>query len=294
MSAVTEPRPAYFPSATSIPSPRSPFEHPAARRPVHEPSTTSANPGPDPEVEAAALRLRQDLEWRIFDRAREMNVRHADAAWERRYQRPLGPYGLAFLFRPARPPQGPQTVAAATKLWLAGPDPADPVDLLGALADLARSRPAGEAWDVREEICDRAVGVTDDAVYLGLAMSSLDTRTGTFAQACATAGSALQIPGTIAYVAGTPGSAGGQRALVADRRAANAHNKVTVWSHRALSTPVLLSPYPYVQVGLDKLYRDTGLGDVLQAMTALDAEVRTADTCRRAMTADRGRRRGRP
>jgi hypothetical protein len=147
MSAVTEPRPAYFPSATSIPSPRSPFEHPAARRPVHEPSTTSANPGPDPEVEAAALRLRQDLEWRIFDRAREMNVRHADAAWERRYQRPLGPYGLAFLFRPARPPQGPQTVAAATKLWLAGPDPADPVDLLGALADLARSRrlrpPAG-------------------------------------------------------------------------------------------------------------------------------------------------------
>lgn len=53
----------------------------------------------------------------------------------------------------------------------------------------------------------------------------------------------------------------------------------------------MLSPYPYLQVSLDKLYQGTGLADVLAAMIALDDEVRHADAYRRSMPT--GRRRDR-
>ncbi|MBB2940624.1 hypothetical protein FB565_000328 [Actinoplanes lutulentus] len=266
---MTEPQHGWRP-----PAQRSPLHHQGTRRPRLDPLDTDQHTH---AAETEQTRRRQDLEWRIFERAREMNVRHADAAWERRYKRPLSPYGLAFIFR-----QQSGQVAAATKLWLAGPEPDDPVDLLGALVDLARGRAKGQLWDVRREIADRAVGVGDDAVYLGLVMSSLDTRTGTWAQVCRTASSALQIPGTFLYVCGAPDGPDGQRAFVADRRAAGGHGKVTIWSHQAFSTPEILSPHPYLKVSLSTLYQESRVGHVLSWMTALDHEVRVAETDRRA------------
>ncbi|MEU4693727.1 hypothetical protein [Actinoplanes sp. NPDC023714] len=262
------------------PMPRSPFQHPRARRPLSgsDHSGTGASTRDDHEFAAHVARRRQELQWRVVERLHEMNLRHGDVAWERRYRRPLSPYGIAFVFGLKG------VVSAATKLWLAGPEPDDPADLLGALVEVARSRDQRKPWDVREQIANRAVGVADDATYLGLGMSLLDTGTGTWTQVCATASSALQIPGTMLFVAGAPDGPDGQRAFVADRRGAAGHNKVSIWSHRALSTPALLSRWPYAQVSLDTLYREHGVGQLLGWMTALDHEVRAAEAGRRGFS----------
>ncbi|GIE81869.1 hypothetical protein Aph02nite_78190 [Actinoplanes philippinensis] len=236
----------------------------------------------DREREAADAETlaRQNLEWSLFERAHALSVRHASAAWERRFRRPLVPYALAALFR-QRTADG-MVVTAATRLWLAGPEPSDPVDLLSALVALARGRDPRQPWDVRTALANRH-DVPDDAVYTGLALSSLDTRTGTFAEACAAARSELHIPGTILYLAGDPAVQGGQRALVADRRGADGHNALTISSHEALSTPVILSRWPYTRVALPLLYERSGYGPVLRQMTELDGEIQAADEQRRGV-----------
>ena len=107
------------------------------------------------EAADAETLVRQNLEWALFERAHALSARHASAAWERRFHRPLVPYALAALFRHRSADGGGMVVTAATRLWLAGPDPADPVDLLSALVDLARARDPRRPWDVRTAIANR-------------------------------------------------------------------------------------------------------------------------------------------
>lgn len=260
--------------------------HPRVPRPAPAP-TAGWQPPADPyrarAMADAETLVRQNLEWALFERAHALNARHASAAWGRRFNRPLAPYALAALFRERTADGSAMVVTAATRLWLAGPEPSDPVDLLTALVELAQARDPRQPWDVRTAIANRH-DVPDRAVYTGLAFSSLDTHTGTFAQACEDARSELQIPGTILYLAGDPSMPGGQRALVADRRGSDGHNALTISSHEALSTPVILSRWPYTRVALSLLYERSGYGHVLRVMTELDREIHAADERRRKGT----------
>ncbi|WP_433789579.1 hypothetical protein [Actinoplanes sp. CA-252034] len=272
MTALAEPQSGAHPP--SLPLNRSAYPVPADTGGWQSPAERHR----EQEAADAETLVRQNLEWSLFERAHALSVRHASAAWERRFRRPLVPYALAALFR-QRTADG-MVVTAATRLWLAGPEPSDPVDLLTALVALARDRDPRHPWDVRTALANRH-DVPDQAVYTGLALSSLDTRTGTFAEACADARSELNIPGTILYLAGDPAVHGGQRALVADRRGADGHNALTISSHEALSTPVILSRWPYTRVALSLLYERSGYGRVLQRMSELDSEINAADAQRR-------------
>ncbi|MFC4066321.1 hypothetical protein [Actinoplanes subglobosus] len=281
MTALAEPQSGAYQPHLPIPHPRTPYP-PQTGGVVWQP------PGEQQRAREAAdaeTLVRQNLEWSLFERAHALSARHASAAWERRFNRPLVPYALAALFRQRTPDGNSMVVTAATRLWLAGPEPSDPVDLLAALVQIARTRDPRRPWDVRTALANRH-DVPDEAAYTGLAFSSLDTRTGTFAQACATARSELQIPGTILYLAGDPAMPGGQRALVADRRGTDGHNALTISSHEALSTPVILSRWPYTRVALSLLYERSGYGRVLQAMTELDREIHAADAQRRVTGTD--------
>ncbi|MEV4282454.1 hypothetical protein [Actinoplanes xinjiangensis] len=282
MTALAEPQSGAHQPHHGIPQPRTPHRSPAAAIGWQPPAEQNRAR----EAADAETLVRQNLEWALFERAHALSARHASAAWERRFHRPLVPYALAALFRQRAADGNAMVVTAATRLWLAGPDPSDPVDLLSALVDLARARDPRRPWDVRTAIANRH-DVPDQAVYTGLAFSSLDTRTGTFAQACADARSELQIPGTILYLADDPAMPGGQRALVADRRGTDGHNALTISSHEALSTPVILSRWPYTRVALSLLYERSGYGRVLQVMTELDREIHAADEQRRTSASGR-------
>jgi hypothetical protein len=272
MTALAEPQSGAYQPHHIIPQPRAPYPLPATAVGWQPPAEQNRAR----EAADAATLVRQNLEWALFERAHALSARHASAAWGRRFNRPLVPYALAALFRQRTPDGTSMVVTAATRLWLAGPESSDPVDLLSALLHLARARDPRRPWDVRTAIANRH-DVPDQAVYTGLAFSSLDTRTGTFAQACANARSELQIPGTILYLAGDPAAPGGQRALVADRRGADGHNALTISSHEALSTPVILSRWPYTRVALSLLYERSGYGRVLRVMTELDQEIHAAE-----------------
>ncbi|BEL03052.1 hypothetical protein Q0Z83_012430 [Actinoplanes sichuanensis] len=276
MTALAEPQSGAYQPHGIIPHPRVPYPAPAAAIGWQPPAEQHRAQ----EAADAETLVRQNLEWALFERAHALSARHASAAWGRRFNRPLVPYALAALFRERTADGSAMVVTAATRLWLAGPEPSDPVDLLTALVDLARSRDPRQPWDVRTALANRH-DVPDRAVYTGLAFSSLDTHTGTFAQACEGARSELQIPGTILYLAGDQSMPGGQRALVADRRGTDGHNALTISSHEALSTPVILSRWPYTRVALSLLYERSGYGRVLRVMTELDREIHAADERRR-------------
>jgi hypothetical protein len=237
---------------------------------------------------------RYDVDWQLFHRAWLLNVRHGEQAWRRRYTRPLAPYGLGFLF--IQPATGDTSrnalVTAATRLWLAGPEAEDPTRLLAKLTSQARGCDPDARWDLRQEIANRYDDTMQQAaVYTGLALSNLNTRTGSFHDVCATATSEMDIPGTILYVSAHPDSghgvagradhSGEVRMFVAERRGASEHNLLTIHSHGALSTHMMSSPYPYAETDLGYLYHDPVHGRLLQAMLHLDAAVRDADQARR-------------
>ncbi|MFC7530153.1 hypothetical protein [Actinoplanes sp. GCM10030250] len=294
-------------------------------RPDHGTHHGSRDPGDeqpaDPtEAELAALRHEQDrawrqardeedrarrqeeqrrrdgaLQWQVFHRAWTLSIKHAQAAWEMRIRQPIAPYAVAFLFRQPTnatlPTHGLLEVKAATKLWLSSPETEDPADLLAAATDLVRNRDPEQPWDVRDELANRCDGgMLPQAEYLGLAMSNLNTHTGTFAEVSRAVTSQLGIPGTILFVAAEPGP----QALLADRRGVNDRNRVTIHSHRALSTPQVTSPYPYLDVSLHRLYQDAVHGDLLTWMHDLDREIRAADQTRRALTTHPARRQAGP
>src|SRR3712207_1818003 len=61
--------------------------------------------GVDPAGRTEAMRARAYLRYQALERMREMSVRHAMHAWEKRYRDPLAPYALALLYaQPAARP----------------------------------------------------------------------------------------------------------------------------------------------------------------------------------------------
>jgi hypothetical protein len=254
------------------------------------------------------------LEWDLVRRIRDLNIKHAMQAWELRNSMPLAPHVVAFLYYQLSP-RGTVEVRAAWKMWHAGvPDAGRPVQLIATLAgevtevldgladdldDTVRNgRAAAKAtsqrgrktwsarpvWDVRAELCDAADDdMKPDAVYAGIAYSTLDTAAASFAQVCQQARTYLEVPGAFCYVSNPSGRPEDHRVLTAERAPRNEFATTTIHSHGALSSPRFESPFPYSAVSGDLLYGQNGpYQKVLRALWRLDQQLRAVDATQQA------------
>jgi hypothetical protein len=206
------------------------------------------------------------------NRMRLMSVKHAMHAWERRYHDPLAPHGLAFLFA-HHDPAGGLRLTAATKLWLAS---ARTAQLQRVLFDLNEAVTA-TAWplDLREMFADRRdPEQADDAWYVGLGVTSLDTHTGTWSDACTRYTQYADVPAQI-RVAMTDGTT-----IIGDRRGLAEYNALTLHSSRALDTSSIESAYPWARVSDQQLREDPVHAAVLHRMDQLNLTLWQADNAR--------------
>ncbi len=210
-------------------------------------------------------------------RLRYMSVRHAMHAWEQRYSDPIAPYGLAFLY--AQPDPGRLTLKAATKLWLAGPETADLPRLLfnlnHAVTQQAGAPDLDADFDVRRDLANRVDEQMDeDAWYVGLGVSSLDTYSGTWQQACTTLDSDGDVPAQIHIVLTD------STMIVCDRRGLADFNTLTVHATHALSLSLIDAPYPWSTVTAWQLRDDPAHAPVLRWMEELNLSLWRADNAR--------------
>lgn len=228
-----------------------------------EPST------PDP---SSAIDVRNQ----VVARLRWMNLKHAQHAWEQRYRDPLAPYGLAFLFvqpDPTRPDR--LSVKAATKLWLAGPETEQLPRLLFGLNDLIGRRMQAGSVNVRTEMANRVdSGIVDDAYYVGVGLSSLDTHTGTWEQVRDRVDNLTDVPGQILIVLTD------QTTIVCDRRAFNEFNAFQIHSTHSLGDVFTNGMYRWSWSQSDQLRTDPAHAEVLHWLDTLNLTLWQADNAR--------------
>ncbi|MBX7267537.1 hypothetical protein KIF24_16870 [Micromonospora sp. Llam7] len=202
-----------------------------------------------------------------------MNVQHAMHAWERRYHDPLAAHALAFLYaQPDRP--GWLAVHAATRLWLAGPEAADLPRLLFRLNEVVTQR-GGTPFDPRRDLADRVdPQMAADAWYVGLAVSSLDTHTGSWEQTRERVDGYSDVPGLVRIVMTDTTT------ITLDRRGLSEFNTMTVHSTHALSSSMIDAPYTYNVVGIDQLATDPEHTNVLRWMAELNHNLWQSDLAR--------------
>ncbi|MEV4411391.1 hypothetical protein [Catellatospora sp. NPDC049609] len=183
-----------------------------------------------------------DVRRSAIERMRKMNTLHARHAWEKRRSDPLAAYGIAFLFvqpdtRPGR--SRLYHLTAATKLWLEGPESTDLARLLYELNGKVAEQAGQPGWDVRDLTNRRDDHMAVDAVYAGVAVSSLDTYTGTWAHAQAVARSDSDIPGSIRIILTD------STIIVCERRSLAEYGEFQIHSTHSLEISPGHSPYPW-------------------------------------------------
>jgi hypothetical protein len=206
---------------------------------------------------------------------RYMSVQHAMHAWEHRYSDPIAPYGLAFLYAQPAPRQGWQTLTAATKLWLAGPEASDLPRLLFDLNNAVAQQLSNPDFDLRRDLANRVdEKMADDAWYVGLAVSSLDTYSGTWEQACARVDRYVDLPALIRLTLTD------STMIVCDRRGLSEFNAMTVHSTHALSPSAIDSPYPWSGATAQDLRTDDAHAPVFRWMEELNLSLWRVDNAR--------------
>lgn len=236
----------------------------------HDPAP-AAPPAAPPEDTGRELAERaRDAKVRrhAISRLRYMSVMHATHAWDRRYRDPIAPYGLAILYAQNDPAGDQLKLTAATKLWLAGDETRELPRLLFNLTQVVgQDATARPGYDVSRNLANRIdKDMAPDAWFVGLGVSSLDTHTGSWADARDSAQSYSEIPAVIriTLIDGT--------IILCDRRGMNEFNSFIVHSNRPLSvTGPLDCPYPYSAVSTKDLHDDPAHGPVLRWMEELSA-----------------------
>src|SRR5579859_1642212 len=133
--------------------------------------------------EDVAARLAADIRRQAIARVEAMNADHAKAAWEGRRRDPIEPHSVALLY--VQPdsraiPHG-WRLTAATRLWLADEQGWDVHQRVYQFyRDLAAAWPLPGS-DVRVLTNRRDRAMAPDASFAGIAVSSLDTSTGRWA-----------------------------------------------------------------------------------------------------------------
>jgi hypothetical protein len=223
------------------------------------------------------LKREADLRQQAVERMRYMNIQHAMHAWDHRYRDPIAPYGLAFLFAQPAPQRSWQTLSAATKLWLQGPESQDLPRLLFDLNNVVMREVNNPDFDVRRDMANRIdEKMQDDAWYIGLGLSSLDTHSGTWEQACTTVESHSDLPGLVRIVMID------STMIVCDRRGLSDFNALSMRSTHSLTTSLLDSPYPWAGITAHELRGDPLHAPVLRWMEELNLNLWRADNARLA------------
>jgi hypothetical protein len=235
-------------------------------------------------------------------RMQSLNAGHAQTAWTRRRRDPIAAHVLALLFAEPNPDfiappserqlsgsdwrtvsgddwTGAWQVRIATRIWTAGPENADLGQLLFRLEQHVNDNRHVDGWTLREQLTDSIdPGLRADAVWVGLAVSSLDTKTGTFGQVCDTVRDGAYVPGVIRLCVNVaPETYRPHLALVVgDRRGLDEYGTRTVYSTHGLSGNGFNSPFPYGRATADQLSGDPWHEVALRRTLGLDTALRSA------------------
>ena len=225
------------------------------------------------------IRKEVDIRLQAVTRLRHMNTQHAMHAWSNRYKDPISPYGLAFLYvQPSRAPhQRWHNMLAATKLWLDGPESKDLPRMLYNLNSYVVSQADVPGFDPRRDLANRFdSGMQDDAWFVGLGVSSLDTATGRWDVVRNKVERYGDVPGTvrIAMIDGT--------LVVCDRRGLPEFNALTLRSTQPLGASTIDTLYSWNSVTSAELRDDPDSGLILRWMEELTLNLWRADNARLA------------
>jgi len=249
-------------------------------QPDHDDGARRAAPGPDWGSSALdVIRKEVDIRLQAVTRLRHMNTQHAMHAWSNRYKDPISPYGLAFLYvQPSRAPhQRWHNMLAATKLWLDGPESKDLPRMLYNLNSYVVSQADVPGFDPRRDLANRFdSGMQDDAWFVGLGVSSLDTVTGRWDVVRNKVERYGDVPGTvrIAMIDGT--------LVVCDRRGLPEFNALTLRSTQPLGASTIDTLYSWSSVTSAELRDDPDSGLILRWMEELTLNLWRADNARLA------------
>ncbi|HEU4424818.1 MAG TPA: hypothetical protein VFR67_20010 [Pilimelia sp.] len=215
---------------------------PYARDP-HAPDPYAGGAAPEPRGTPPGSHDLVALELRnlSIDRIRRMNAMHGTHAWDRRRREPIGPHGLAFLYRDqiaaGDPPR--YRVAAATRLFLDGDDVRNLHRLLYEMTTIARDYLQRGGFDPRLTMTDRQEEMSGRAQYIGLGVSTLDTQVAPWDEFLQQANGPLDIPGSgyVLLADGTRmiverggGASAGSSRLYSSRPLTDPMNPVRVWT----------------------------------------------------------------
>jgi hypothetical protein len=130
------------------------------------------------------------LRHQVVQRVWKLNAQHAHHAWNGLQRmsiggprRPISPHAVAFFY--AQPSEGEDRtplLRTATRLFLAGPQTADPVRVLTDLTGIAAGWVERGGLDPRRHMADRSEPTTGAAWFAGVALSTLDTDAGPWEQ----------------------------------------------------------------------------------------------------------------
>jgi hypothetical protein len=159
---------------------------PSATRSVAQPGHRPTAAPPHTRLGAAMASLRHATAERLL----KLNTEHAEQAWQRRRRDPINPNAVVLLYTE---PDG-NALRVAVR-WFLAADETDLARLLYAWHPVVAAQLADGA-DPRTELTHWADPITTQPVdYLGVAVSSLNTATGSWAQVRRTARNELDFPG---------------------------------------------------------------------------------------------------
>lgn len=178
------------------------------------------------------------------------NHRHANLAWDNRRAQPVCPHGLAFLYREPGINSPFEWIRAATAVFDADDDTADLPRLLYRLIGVAENHRAGGSFDPATKVAihrDEPLR-RGEAQLFGLAVSTLDTPTGPWAEQLRRAQDVNDLGGRCLLLLAEPPQ--GQGFIVVDRGAPRtARFDLIIRSTVNLSYQLGMSTRPWQQVG---------------------------------------------
>src|SRR4051794_4685850 len=251
--------------------------HPDDPRNLRPPAALA--PPPDPAVAI-------DVRNQTVGRMRWMNHKHTQHAWEQRYKDPIAPYGLALMFVQPTPGRPRLTVHAATKLWLAGPETEQLPRLLFDLNDLVGRQLQDGPFDLRIHLANRVdEGMSADAYFVGVGLSSLDTHTGVWAQVCERTDRVGNVPGRIVIVLTD------QTTIICERRGLDEFNTFQFHSTHTLGDMFSQGVYRWSWSQPDQLRADPAHAETLRWLDQLTLTLWQADNARLVAAANARRTR---
>jgi len=220
-----------------------------------------------------------DVRVQVVERLRRMTANFIINAWEERFRDPLAPHALAYLYvRHDLRRVGFWQLGTAWQMWLADPAVRVLPQLLYDLHHTFAPRAAGAGFDIRQELSagadDHMRPGTDEWVYIGLGVISLDTAERSWKQQQATASMSLDISAVLRIVLadGT--------VMVARQAGRTGYGTFTIESSQPLACGMVRVLAPWNQVDPAEIFDHDHDRDALQWTGELSDTLSQADNGR--------------